>query len=319
MPFVPKKTNTNSLVSTVANQKELYTSGLGDYFLKSPAAQTAGTQLLLAPNVKGAAPTLSEEALYMRRDRVNVLDSVNKSFVIQRNSGTNNYNEGLRINRSHEAWACLVIGGMKDSIDNIDTVGYGVLPVTQTTGYSTWAIGTNLSGDLYIGMTSGGYGGLEFKRDGNINYISPSGTKYNVLREVVILGNLDLGISTYDQSGQNYAPFYMGSNHSRALTLQIQGRQAILSGYLILGAYYTHIGIDACSTGTFSIPNKYLPKVSNKENVIISIALNRSGSTSQKVDAADGWFNCPSSDSGSTALNYRQSTDWAAGYHNEII
>jgi hypothetical protein len=287
---VIKKTITNSVISTVNNQKSLY----------------------------------SNNGNFLSKEIVNILSSATGTgaLVIQRNTNvptSAGYNEGIRINRSNDGWACLILGAKKDTYEGIDPIGINT-PISPTSGNMSWYVGCHPDGGrLMIGQNSSGYGGLEFNRDGKINYISTTGTKYNIVNEVITLGNTDLGISPYDQSSQNYAPFYMPSTVPRGLTLQVQGRMAILNGYLCFGANYTHINIDACQTGTFSLPNKYLPKSGSKTNVMISISLDKSGSTTQKVNTANGWFVCPADDSGSSVLNYRQSTDWPAGYHNEAF
>jgi hypothetical protein len=181
-------------------------------FLKAPAGQST-TQLLVAPATQGNAPTLSDESLYIRKNRTNVLPTAagTGALVIQRDtniSGSKGYNEGIRINRSSDGWACLVLGGKKDTYEDIDPIGIST-PITQTTGNMSWYVGCHPDGGkLMIGQNSSAYGGLEFNRDGKINYISTTGTKYNIINEVIILQGTDLGILQSDQSSARTNPFW---------------------------------------------------------------------------------------------------------------
>jgi hypothetical protein len=89
--------------------------------------------------------------------------------IIIENSATNNYNEGLRINRSNNIHSGILIGGKQGSTGGIDPVGYDETTPNPTTtlGNASWWINVGPpKGDFEISQRSANSNyGLKLTRD----------------------------------------------------------------------------------------------------------------------------------------------------------
>jgi hypothetical protein len=81
--------------------------------------------------------------------------------------------------------------------------------------------------------------------------------------------------------------------------------------------YYSPSDLDQCNVGTMTIPNKYLPKSDNKSLLGLTMVISRNTNPQQTIPGS-GYFVCPSSDSGSTAMMFKMGTSDSPTIFREV-
>jgi hypothetical protein len=242
--------------------------------------------------------------------------SATSSAIVLDDLPSNNYNQGIRINRGSALWSGILLGGKKGTTENVDPVGVdSVNALTATTGNSTWWIAADPGGNLELTMiadTNGGEYGLILKRNKSA-FLFDSAYPLN---RPVILNAANLGIPATDAAANMF--FIPNGTSVNTLILTRINNHVTLNGYLsVKGAFTGNVN----NTFGLSIPNGWLPKSDVKAHIMFTPALNRVVAGSIDVQACTAYLPCPSpaaSPTATTSVMFRCPTI-TAGYFSEVF
>lgn len=132
----------------------------------------------------------------------------------------------------------------------------------------------------------------------------------------VVLDARDMNVLTTSQGGLNTNPFYQTVDKDFSLT--INGNLAVLNGYLKISPSFVSTGAYWSTTGTFSIPVRYMP-LKSKQTYLFLVCCSIS-TTSAIVYGTAMYTECPSSGAtGNIVMSYRQPATGAGTFDQCFI
>jgi hypothetical protein len=247
-------------------------------------------------------------------------NTATSSAIVLDDLVSNNYNQGIRINRSRGVWSGIVLGGKKGSTQNVDAVGYSAT-LTQEEGNGTWWLSQIPNGDFEIVQSAVDYPdfagvALYAKRSGEV-YVGRSKYPENVVGARLYGADLGVAPDSATAAARNEVCFVPSA---KSFTLERSGNKVFLNGYLGVQSQYG----GTPSTGSFltglKIPHEMLPLAGVKQYVMINATFDGTGSGAVRSRAVSCYLVCPASRvSGQTTPVYIRCEAITPGAYQEMF